>query len=326
MEVKLTDSLPWVEKYRPSKLEDLVSQGDIIDTISNFIEANKLPHLLFYGPPGTGKTSTILAIAKKIYKSNLTNVVLELNASDDRGIDVVRERIKEFASSKNLFNNEFKLIILDEADAMTNAAQAALRRIIEKYTNNVRFCIICNYVSKIIPALQSRCTKFRFAPLESEQIEARLNAIALQENVNITDNGKTALLKISNGDMRRVLNILQACHSAFDLITEKEVYLCTGLPLPEEIEKIRDWLMNAEFSLAYNNINSLKIERGLALQDIIDQLYLNVLELKLPTNFLGYLMSKLANIEYNLSIGASEEIQLTNLVSIFKIGIELIVQ
>jgi replication factor C subunit 3/5 len=150
-------NLPWVEKYRPSALQELISHEDIIKTIRKFISEDKLPHLLFYGPPGTGKTSTILACAKEIYSTKECNsMVLELNASDDRGINVVRGQILNFASTRTIFNSGYKLVILDEADSMTNDAQNALRRIIEKFTENVRFCLICNYLSKIIPALQSR--------------------------------------------------------------------------------------------------------------------------------------------------------------------------
>ncbi|KAJ1538787.1 Replication factor C (RF-C) subunit, partial [Nowakowskiella sp. JEL0078] len=202
-------NLPWVEKYRPSTLDDLISHTDIISTITKFIDENKLPHLLFYGPPGTGKTSTVLACARRLYGNRLNSFVLEMNASDDRGIDAVREQIKNFASTKTVFSSGFKLIILDEADAMTQVAQAALRRIIEKYTRNVRFCIICNYVSKIIPAIQSRCTRFRFGPLKEEQIRPRLQYVIESEGVNITKEGVNALLKLSMGDMRKSLNILQ---------------------------------------------------------------------------------------------------------------------
>ncbi len=209
--------------------------------------------MLFYGPPGTGKTTTILAIAKKLYGPKWKSMVLELNASDDRGIDVVREQIKNFASTKTIFSSGFKLIILDEADNMTQAAQAALRRVIEKYTRNVRFCLICNYVSKIIPALQSRCTRFRFGPLKLDQIEKRLNFIIEREGVKIDDSGKQALLKLSNGDMRRALNIMQACHAAYDLVDETAVYTCTGHPLPKDIQMMVRWMMSEEFTNAYQS-------------------------------------------------------------------------
>ncbi|KAK8791861.1 hypothetical protein WA158_005238 [Blastocystis sp. Blastoise] len=155
---KDVQGLPWVEKYRPTEFEEIVSHDDILSTINKLIENKKLPHLLFHGPPGTGKTTTILACARKMYGSNYKSMTLELNASDDRGIDVVRDQIKNFAGTQKLFSSGVKLIILDEADNMTNVAQFALRRIIEKYSQNTRFCLICNYVSNIIPALQSRCT------------------------------------------------------------------------------------------------------------------------------------------------------------------------
>merc|ERR1719343_100170 len=154
--------IPWVEKYRPEKLEDLVAHEDIISIITKLIDNGNLPHLLLYGPPGTGKTSTITAAAKRMYATSYSSMTLELNASDARGIDTIRNEIKEFAGTRQLFfggktKSSIKLIILDEADAMTSDAQFALRRIMEKYTKNTRFCLICNYVSKIIPALQSRC-------------------------------------------------------------------------------------------------------------------------------------------------------------------------
>ncbi|KAJ9067050.1 Subunit of heteropentameric Replication factor C (RF-C) [Entomophthora muscae] len=318
------ENLPWVEKYRPNTLNDLVSQKDIVDTISRFMESGKLPHLLFYGPPGTGKTSTILACARQLYDKNISSMVLELNASDDRGISVVREQIKDFASTQLIQKGGFKLVILDEADAMTNAAQSALRRVIEKYTTNVRFCIICNYVSKIIPAVQSRCTKFRFAPLEEDLVTDRLNQVVDTEKVNITESGKSALLRISKGDMRRVLNILQACYSAFDVISEREVYLCTGMPLPEDIEQIRDWLLNSDFTAARDSIMALKTEKGLALQDILSQLYELILELNVPSHVLAYILDKLAEIECNLSIGSTESLQLSSMIGSFKLAVEMI--
>ncbi len=209
-DTKQSANLPWVEKYRPPDLEGLIAHEDIIGTIRRFMREDKLPHLLFYGPPGTGKTSTILACARELYPTKAFNsMVLELNASDDRGIGVVRGPILNFASTRTIFNSGFKLVILDEADAMTTDAQNALRRIIERFTDNVRFCIICNYLSKIIPALQSRCTRFRFGPLKPAQIVPRLDFVCQQEQVDITEDGRQALLSLSQGDMRKVLNILQ---------------------------------------------------------------------------------------------------------------------
>lgn len=198
---------------------------DILSTINKFVDSNRLPHLLLYGPPGTGKTSTILALARRIYGiENMRQMVLELNASDDRGIDVVREQIKTFASTKQIFSLSgasaksgiagFKLIILDEADAMTNTAQMALRRIMEKYTTNTRFCIIANYSHKLSPALLSRCTRFRFSPLKERDIRVLVDKVIEEEHVNILPEATDSLVRLSKGDMRRALNVLQACHAS----------------------------------------------------------------------------------------------------------------
>lgn len=226
--VEAEDSLPWVEKYRPVSLNDVSGHQDILATINKFVDSNRLPHLLLYGPPGTGKTSTILALARRIYGAeNMRQMVLELNASDDRGIDVVREQIKTFASTKQIFTlgpssksgsggsmAAYKLIILDEADAMTNTAQMALRRIMEKYTVNTRFCIIANYSHKLSPALLSRCTRFRFSPLKERDIRVLVDKVIEEEYVKIIPDATEALVKLSKGDMRRALNVLQACHAS----------------------------------------------------------------------------------------------------------------
>ncbi|KAG7445006.1 P-loop containing nucleoside triphosphate hydrolase protein [Guyanagaster necrorhizus] len=317
------DNLPWVEKYRPVTLSDVVSHKDITSTIEKFIEKNRLPHLLFYGPPGTGKTSTILAVARRIYGPDYRKQILELNASDERGIDVVREQIKQFAETRTLFSKGYKLIVLDEADMMTQAAQAALRRVIEQYTKNVRFCIICNYVNKIAPAIQSRCTRFRFSPLPIDQVQKRLMTVVEAEKVHLTDDGKKALLKLSKGDMRRALNVLQACHAAYDIISETEIYNCTGSPHPADVETIVKSMLSDEFTTSYQMISAMKIERGLALQDLITGAYEFIEGIDLKPTARIYLLDHLATTEHRLSTGGSEKIQLTALLSAFKNAVEL---
>uniref|UniRef100_A0A3B4APK1 Activator 1 subunit 5 n=1 Tax=Periophthalmus magnuspinnatus TaxID=409849 RepID=A0A3B4APK1_9GOBI len=312
-------NLPWVEKYRPQSLDDLISHRDILSTIQRFISEDRLPHLLFNGPPGTGKTSTILACAKQLYKDReFSSMVLELNASDDRGIDVVRGPILSFASTRTIFKKGFKLVILDEADAMTQDAQNALRRVIEKFTENTRFCLICNYLSKIIPALQSRCTRFRFGPLVPEQMIPRLEHVIQQENIDISPDGMKALVTLSSGDMRRSLNILQSTSMAYGKVTEDSVYTCTGHPLRSDIANILDWSLNQNFTTAYNQILQLKTLKGLALHDILTEVHLLIHRVDFPPSIRMDLLIKLADIEHRLASGTNEKIQLSSMVAAFQ--------
>ena len=221
--------------------------------VKKLLEENQLPHLLFYGPPGTGKTSTILALARQMYGSSISNMTLELNASDDRGINIVRNEIQEFASTRTIFSNKFKLIILDECDAMTKDAQMALRRVMEKYVRNARFCLICNYVSKIIPALQSRCTRFRFQPLPQEFVRTRLDYICSQEGIGGAPGGIDVLIKLGGGDMRRTLNLLQSTWMSSELISEETVHATAGKPLPRDIEECILWLLNDPLQVAFKS-------------------------------------------------------------------------
>lgn len=320
-------NLPWVEKYRPQQLDDLISHTDIIGTIHRFVKEDRLPHLLFYGPPGTGKTSTILAVAKQIYSpKEFNSMVLELNASDDRGIGIVRGQILNFASTRTIFKSGFKLVILDEADAMTKDAQNALRRVIEKFTENTRFCIICNYLSKIIPALQSRCTRFRFGPLKTTQMVPRLQHVITEEGVEVTEDGMKALVTLANGDMRRALNILQSASMAYDVVSEDNVYTCVGHPLRRDVENIVNWLLNETFTTAYNNILQMKTVKGLALQDILTEVHTYIHRVDLPLNVQIHLLVKMADIEYRLASGTSERIQQSALVAAFQSARDLISQ
>lgn len=311
---------PWVEKFRPQSLADVAAHRDIIDTIDRLTSENKMPHLLLYGPPGTGKTSTILAVARKLFGTQMHNMVLELNASDERGIDVVRQQIQDFASTQSFSfgaKASVKLVLLDEADAMTKDAQFALRRVIERYTKNTRFALICNNVNKIIPALQSRCTRFRFAPLESVHVTERLKHVITSEGLDVTEDGLTALVRLSNGDMRKALNILQSTHMASQQITEEAVYLCTGNPLPKDIEQISYWLLNEPFSFSFQKISDMKATKGLALVDIVREVTMFVFKIKMPSDVRVQLINDLADIEYRLTFGCSDKLQLGSVISTF---------
>mmetsp|Transcript_10985 Transcript_10985/g.25517 ORF Transcript_10985/g.25517 Transcript_10985/m.25517 type:complete len:283 (-) Transcript_10985:215-1063(-) len=264
------------------------------------------------------QTSTIVAAAKRMYGNKAySSMALELNASDARGIDVVRNEIKEFAGTRQLFNKGVKLVILDEADAMTSDAQFALRRVIEKFTKNTRFCLICNYVSKIIPALQSRCTKFRFAPLEKSQIKSRLLEVAKNENCKYTQDGVDAILRLSGGDMRRVLNLLQSTAMASDVVDEDSVYLTSGAPLPKDMESILDWLLNSKFQSANERIVGMCSTKGYALADVLHDLTLMVASLSLPSPALAMLLDGMSGVEHRLAFGTDEKLQTASLVGVF---------
>ncbi|KAM3151634.1 Replication factor C subunit 3 [Botrytis cinerea] len=349
--VEAEDSLPWVEKYRPDTLEDVSGHQDILATINKFVDTNRLPHLLFYGPPGTGKTSTILALARRIYGSkNMRQMVLELNASDDRGIDVVREQIKTFASTKQIFASKssstspgaYKLIILDEADAMTSTAQMALRRVMEKYTANTRFCVIANYTHKLSPALLSRCTRFRFSPLKEADIRVLVDKVIAEENVQINAEATDALVRLSKGDMRRALNVLQACHASStpihiqgtpkleekdivrDLITETTIYDCIASPHFADISKIMNTILKTtDVKSCLQMINAVKSTQGLALADIITALSEELTKLDVPASVMITWLQGLAEVEYRLSGGGSEVIQTGALVGVIREGAEL---
>lgn len=311
---------PWVEKYRPQSLADVAAHKDIIETIDRLTSENKLPHLLLYGPPGTGKTSTVLAVARKLYGSQYQNMILELNASDDRGIEVVRNQIQDFASTQSFSfgaKSSVKLVLLDEADAMTKDAQFSLRRVMEKYTKSTRFALICNYVNKIIPALQSRCTRFRFAPLDPANVTERLRHVITEERLDVTEDGLSAIVRLSCGDMRKALNILQSTQMASPHVTEEAVYLCTGNPMPKDIEQISFWLLNESFTNAYHYISEMKTSKGLALVDVIREIPLFIFNIKMPAAIRVQLINALADIEYRLAFGTSEKLQLGSLVSAF---------
>jgi len=320
--------LPWIEKYRPIVLDDIISHKTVIEVLRKTIKDNKLQHMLFYGVSGVGKTSSILACARELYGNKMDLMTLNINASEERGIEVVRNRIQQFVNAKIIHseNNRsmFKLVILDEADAMTADAQAMLRKVIEKYSYCTRFCLICNYIKKITPALQSRCACYRFPPLKTEDIRKKIIEIAQKENINITDGGINTIIKRSKGDMRKVLNILQSTSMSYDNITEEIINKCIGYPNTSEIKKIIDSLLEDTFADSYKIISEIKTKNSYSLQDIISEISNDIIteikkdNSKYTDKRIIAILRKLGQIEYNLTTCVMETIQLSALIGIFK--------
>ncbi|CAI5760294.1 unnamed protein product [Candida verbasci] len=322
---------PWIEKYRPKNLSDVSSQDQSIAILKQTIKSGNLPHMLFYGPPGTGKTSTILALAKELFGPNLyKSRVLELNASDERGISIVREKIKNFArlqiSNPTVQDLEsypcppFKIIILDEADSMTNDAQSALRRIIENYSNITRFVLICNYITRIIDPLASRCSKFRFKLLNSENSLNRLRYISDVENLNIEEDVLMKILSISQGDLRKAITYLQSSSKLSnmndddDKITIEKIEEIAGVLPDKTIDGLVDLIMKKRVNDIVGFINDLVLE-GWSIQQLIDQLHDNLLlDDKVDTRFKNQISLLLLDCDKKLNNGTDEHIQLLNLV------------
>lgn len=329
MTVRTDENLPWVEKYRPLTLDDVYGQEEIVNTVRRFVSSGKLPHLLFYGPPGTGKTSTVVALAREIYGPRYKNSVLELNASDDRGIDVVRDQIKNFALTRQIFDLGFKLIILDEADLMTLTAQNALRRVIEKYTKNTRFCILANYAHKLNPALLLRCTRFRFSPIPQEAIRERVDRVVVQEKLDIGGDAVLALLDLSRGDMRKALNVLQACQAAAeredgsgsDPITAEMIYECVGAPPPQCVDTILQLVLHDDWLTCYSTVTRVRVENGLALVDIISAIVDKLEAVELPPKARTAILARLADVEYAISKGGNDRIQTSAMIGYIKSGL-----
>ena len=299
--------LPWSEKYRPNSIKNVIYHDKITNAIMNYMDASKLPHLLFYGPPGTGKTSTMLAIAKHYYKEDFHNMILVLNASEERGIETVRNRIKQFVTTSGLPENEttppFKLIILDEIDAMTEDAQAILRKVVEKYVNNVRFCFICNYLKKINPAIQSRCIIFRFKPIPEKNMHEFIIYICSKENIKIRTSAIKLIIKRSNGDMRKLLNILQSIYmyvsnntynsnnkidivdskseiinrdeidDSYIIINESYVSKILSCPTDKNIKQMLKFIQENNFENTYEYVIKIINDNGISLIELISCIY-----------------------------------------------------
>ena len=307
----------WTEKYRPGDFSDIKGQKDIVNRVKAFVEQQNLPHLMFAGPAGVGKTSLALVIAKKLFKDLWHQNFLDLNASDERGIDVIRNKVKDFARTRAIGNVPFKIIYLDECDALTREAQQALRRTMENYTQTCRFILSANYSSKIIDPIQSRCVVFRFRQLDKKEIFEIIENIAKEEKLKIDEKAKDALYEISEGDCRKLENILQSAGAIENHITEDLVHSMASIAKPKEIKEVLELALKNKFIESRNKLLDLMLNYGLAGIDIIKQIQKEILELNIENKSKMILIEKCGEIEFRMTEGSDEFIQLEALLSQF---------
>ncbi|MCD6171823.1 MAG: replication factor C small subunit [Thermoplasmata archaeon] len=305
----------WVEKYRPAKLDDVVGQEHVVKSLKAYAKSGSIPHMLFAGPAGVGKTTCAIALAKEFYGDTWRENFEELNASDERGLEVVRGRIKNFARTAPIGNAPFKIIFLDEADALTPDAQAALRRTMEKYTSTCRFILSCNYSSRIIEPIQSRCVVFRFSPISNEDMKNYLEKIAKNEGIEITEDGIKSILYISNGDMRRAINVLQVTASVSDKIDGETVYKMTSVARPEDAKKLIEMAIKGDFINARKILDKMIIEDGLSGEDIIKGLHNAIIDAPIKEEEKAKIIDKMGETEFRIVEGSNDRIQIEALIS-----------
>lgn len=310
----------WTEKYRPKTFEEIVGQDEIIKRVKNLTNSLNIPHLLFAGPAGTGKSSLALVIAKELYGDKWHENFLELNASDERGIDVIRQKVKDFARTKPIQQVPFKIIFLDEADALTRDAQQALRRTMENYSSSCRFILSCNYLSKIIDPIQSRCAVFRFKLLEKKDIAKIIKKIAKEENLEVTEDGIEALYDASEGDCRRVINLMQATSSISRKINRDIVETILGKAKPKEIRSVLNYALSGNFKEAREKLLDIMLKESISGLDIIKEIQKEVWNLNIDPILKVKLTEKIGEIEFRIVEGSDEFIQLEALLAYFVIA------
>jgi len=309
------DHAIWTEKYRPNDFSEIKGQKEIVARVKAFVEQKNMPHQLYAGPAGVGKSTLAIVVAKKLFGEEWRQNFLELNASDERGIDIVRVKVKDFARTKAIGNVPFKIIFLDECDALTREAQQALRRTMENYTTTCRFILSCNYSSKIIDPIQSRCAIFRFKPLDQKDLHQIIDRITKEEHLKITEKAKQALIDISEGDCRRLENVMQSCTAISKNITEDLVYSLASVAEPKEVKEILNLAIENKFIEARNKLLDTMLNYGLSGLDIIKQIQKQTLDLEIGNRTKMELIEKCGETEFRMTEGSDEFIQLEALLA-----------
>lgn len=305
----------WAEKYRPRSLSQMVNQREIVERLASFVKSKNVPHCIFAGPPGTGKTTAALCLAHDLYGETYREHLMELNASDARGINVVRETVKTFARVRTLGEIPFKILILDEADNMTSDAQQALRRTMERYTSTCRFILIANYSGKIIEPIQSRCAPFRFKYLPREEQDRYLKHITTSENVELLEDGFDAIFDICGGDLRKAINSLQAAASLGKPVASETVYSVVGRANPADVHNLIKTAISGDFIEARKKLREMILKYGVAGSDIIKQIHIELFRLEMPEKWKIKLASIVGEVDFRLVEGADEEVQLSALLA-----------
>jgi replication factor C small subunit len=311
------DHTIWIEKYRPARLADIVGQDEIVERLSSYVRTKNLPHLLFTGSAGVGKTTAAVTLAREFFGESWQMNFRELNASDERGIDVVRNQIKQFARTSPLGDATFKILFLDEADALTTDAQSALRRTMETYAQTCRFILSCNYSSKIIDPIQSRCAIYRFKPLGARAVKEEISRIASREGLMVTPGAKDAIVYIAQGDMRKAINALQGAAILSTSIEEHMVYAITSNARPDEIEELLAVSLEGDFDGAESLLANLLHQRGIAPNELINQCYRALIKRKMDRSLKVVMIDILGETDFRLSEGANSDIQMEALIARF---------
>jgi replication factor C small subunit len=311
------ESTLWTEKYRPQEFSEVKGQLEIVKRAKAFVEKKNMPNLLFAGPAGVGKSTLSLVIVKQLFGEEWRQNFLELNASDERGIDVIRNKVKDFARTRAIGDVPFKIIFLDECDALTREAQQALRRTMENYTATTRFILSCNYSSKIIDPIQSRCTLFRFKPLEEKEVFSIIDKIAKDEQLHISEETKKALFDVSHGDCRRMENILQSCAVLEKKITPESIYSIASVARPKEIRELLNLALENKFMNARTKLLEVMLKYGLSGTDVIKQIENEVWSLDITDRSKAELVDKCGEIEFRMTEGSDEYLQLEALLAQF---------